>query len=233
MDSDAQKRAAAGAALDLVEDGMRLGLGSGSTAEHFVRALGERVAAGLSVVGVPSSSRTEALAEETGVPLTTLRETPRLDLCIDGADEIDPGFNLIKGGGGALLREKIVAYAAARRIIIADASKQVDVLGAFPLPIEVLLFGAGATVLAIQKTLDDMGFCGVIKIRMANGKSYVTDNGNWIFDIAALDIVDPAALAAALIAIPGVMAHGLFTGLADTVILGTPTGLDIRHKDAT
>ncbi len=231
MTADEQKRVAALAALDFVEDGMRLGLGTGSTAAHFVIGLAERVSGGLSVVGVPTSEATRDLAEQTGVPLTTLDETPELDLCVDGADEIDPDFNLIKGGGGALLREKIVAHAAARLIVIADGSKTSERLGSFDLPIEVLPFGAKATVRAIEKAAGAVGVNGAIAQRLKGGAPYVTDNGNWIFDAAFRDIADPGSLAAALAAVPGVVEHGLFVEMANCVILGTDAGVDIRQKD--
>ena len=151
MTPEALKRQAAARALEYVRPGMRLGLGTGSTARHFVELLGERVRAGLDVIGVPTSEATRADAERAGVPLTTLEETPHLDLTVDGADEIGPGLALIKGGGGALLREKIVAAASDRMIVIADESKLVPVLGAFPLPIEIVRFGQGATTLALSR----------------------------------------------------------------------------------
>src|SRR6476660_6972200 len=150
MNIEAQKRAASARALDFVRPGMRLGLGTGSTARHFVELLGEKVRAGLDVVAVPTSETTAADARRCGVPLTTLEETPQLDLTIDGADEIDPDLTLIKGGGGALLREKIVAAASARMIVIADESKWVSLLGVFPLPIEIAPFGAAATLRAVE-----------------------------------------------------------------------------------
>src|SRR5271169_1328555 len=153
MNADAQKRAAAARALEFVRPGMRLGLGTGSTARHFVELVGERVRAGLKVVAVPTSQATRADAERAGIPLTTLDETPELDLTVDGADEIAPDLSLIKGGGGALLREKIVAAASARMIVIADRSKWVAALGRFPLPIEVVPFGLGATLRAIEKAI--------------------------------------------------------------------------------
>ena len=149
MDMDGLKRQAAARALEHVRDGMKLGLGTGSTAKHFVELLGEKVAAGMRVIGVPTSEATRADAERCKIPLTTLDEVDRLDLTVDGADEIDPAFNLIKGGGGALLREKIVAAASDRMIVIADDSKWVDVLGRFPLPVEVIPFGLAATQLAV------------------------------------------------------------------------------------
>ncbi len=210
---------AARAALDQVQDGMRLGIGTGSTAEEFVRVLAERVAGGLSVIGVPTSERTAALCKELGVPLTTLDETPELDLTIDGADEIGPGLGLIKGGGGALLREKIVAAASQRMIVIADKTKMVESLGRFPLPIEVNAFGLRATVVAIEKVAKELGLEGPLAVRERDGKPFVTDGGHLIVDASFGRIPDPRALAIALNAIPGVVEHGLFLDLADTAFV--------------
>lgn len=210
---------AARAALDQVQDGMRLGIGTGSTAEEFVRVLAERVAGGLSIIGVPTSERTAALCKELGVPLTTLDETPELDLTIDGADEIGPELGLIKGGGGALLREKIVAAASQRMIVIADKTKMVESLGRFPLPIEVNAFGLRATVVAIEKVAKELGLEGPLAVRERDGKPFVTDGGHLIVDASFGRIPDPRALAIALNAIPGVVEHGLFLDLADTAFV--------------
>ena len=223
--SDSLKRRAAEAALDFVEDGMRLGLGSGSTAAHFVRLLGERVHAGLKVVGVPTSGRTEEIAREAGVPLTTLDETPELDLDIDGADEIGPSLALIKGGGGALLREKIVANASKRMIVVADSAKRVSELGAFPLPIEVVAFGMKATIRAIEKAAGELGLEPVIALRSTGGAAFVTDNGNRVLDASFGRIPDPEALAERLAGIPGIVEHGLFLGLADLALVASPEGV--------
>ncbi|QCI65507.1 ribose-5-phosphate isomerase RpiA [Phreatobacter stygius] len=227
-DPEALKRDAAAKALSFVEDGMRLGLGTGSTAKHFVDLLAERVAGGLRVIGVPTSEVTRAQAERLNVPLTTLDETPELDLTIDGADEIDPALNLIKGGGGALLREKIVASASARMIVIADASKQVATLGRYPLPIEVNLFGLEATRRAVAKVLDAAGCPGPLNLRKkADGHVFVTDGGHMILDAACERIADPVALAARLHAVPGVVEHGLFIGLASFAIIASPGGAEV------
>lgn len=227
-DAEALKRDAAAKALTFVEGGMRLGLGTGSTARHFVDLLAERVRAGMAVVGVPTSEATRRQAESLGVPLTTLDETPELDLTIDGADEIDPQLDLIKGGGGALLREKIVAAASARMIVIADGSKQVDALGRFPLPIEVNAFGLGATRRAVGKVLDAAGCPGPIHVRKAaDGHVFVTDGGHMILDAACGRIPDPAKLAAQLHAVPGVVEHGLFIGLATFAIIASPGGAEV------
>ncbi|WP_295812903.1 ribose-5-phosphate isomerase RpiA [uncultured Nitratireductor sp.] len=210
---------AARAALDRVQDGMRLGIGTGSTAEEFVRLLAERVAVGLSVIGVPTSERTAALCRELRVPLTTLDETPELDLTVDGADEIGPRLGLIKGGGGALLREKIVAAASQRMIVIADKSKLVETLGRFPLPIEINVFGLGATTVAVEKAAHGLGLNGSLTIRQRDGKPFVTDGGHLIIDASFGRIPDPRALATALNAVPGVVEHGLFLDLADTAFV--------------
>ena len=219
------KRRAAQAAIAHVREGMRLGLGSGTTMAHFVELLGRRVAEGLSVIGVPTSEKTAALARRAGVPLTTLDETPELDLAVDGADEIGPGLALIKGAGGALLREKIVANASERMIVIADAGKRVLELGAFPLPIEVAAFGLTATALAIERATIELGLNAALDVRLNNGAPYVTDGGNRIIDASFGRIPDPEALAGRLAGIPGVIEHGLFLGLADLALLASPDGV--------
>ncbi len=210
---------------------MKLGLGTGSTAAHAVRRLGERVAEGLDIVGVPTSEATATLAREVGVPLTTLDETPALDLTIDGADEFDPQLRLIKGGGGALLREKIVAAASSRMVVIADASKQVEMLGGFPLPIEIVRFGAVTTRLAVEKVLAICGCVGPLNLREADGVAFVTDEGHLILDADIGRIPEPERLAAYLAAVPGVVEHGLFIGLAELAIVagnGTVTHVTPR-----
>jgi ribose 5-phosphate isomerase A len=226
-----QKREAAARALAFVEPGMRLGLGTGTTAKHFVALLGEKVAAGLQVVGVPTSEATRAQAESLSIPLATLDEVPALDITVDGADEVGPDLVLIKGGGGALLREKIVASASARMIVIADASKWVSVLGGFPLPIEVVPFGFSAVLQAIEKAITAAGCRGRLEIRRTkDGHPFVTDGGHWIVDAALGRITDPTALATRLDGIAGVVDHGLFIGLADTVILAGPDGARLIEK---
>lgn len=230
MSTDLKDRAAA-AALAHVEPGMRLGLGTGSTAERFVARLGAAVAAGLDVVGVPTSERTFAQASALGIKLTTLDDCPELDLTIDGADEIGPGLALIKGGGGALLREKIVASASRAMIVIADASKAVDTLGAFPLPIEVNAFGLEATRRAILTAAARLDLAPAITLRHAvDGARYVTDGGHLILDASFRRIPDPEALATALSAIPGVVEHGLFIGIATLAIVAGPDGVITLHR---
>lgn len=225
-DADTYKRAAAARAVELVSDGMRLGLGTGSTARPFVELLGERVRGGLKVVGVPTSEATREIATRVGVPLTTLDETPELDLTVDGADEIGPDLTLIKGGGGALLREKIVAAASHRMVVIADQTKWVETLGRFPLPIEVNPFGLAATRQAIARVIADCGLSGAMTVRPgAGGHPFVTDGGHWIIDAALGRIPDPKTLADRLAAVPGVVEHGLFVGLASMAILAGPGGV--------
>ncbi|THF59920.1 ribose-5-phosphate isomerase RpiA [Ollibium composti] len=229
MNASELKVEAARAALAHVGDGMRLGIGTGSTAEAFVRLLAEKVAGGLTVIGVPTSERTAALCLEVGVPLSTLDDTPELDLTIDGADEIDPDLSLIKGGGGALLREKIVAAASHRMIVIADASKIVDTLGRFPLPIEVNKFGLRATELAIAAAAENLGLSGPVALRMTGAAPFVTDGGHFILDASFGRIPDTRALSNALHAIPGVVEHGLFIGLASAAIVAGSDGIKTVH----
>lgn len=231
MTLDGLKRQAAGRALDHVRDGMRLGLGTGSTARHFVELLGERIRAGLKVIGVPTSEATRADAERWGIPLTTLDEIDRLDLTVDGADEVDHGLNLIKGGGGALLREKIVAAASDRMIVIADDTKWVERLGRFPLPIEVIPFGLAATRRAIEDAFAKCAVSGQMVVRKrADGHAFVTDGGHWIADARLGEIPDAPRLAALLNPIPGVVEHGLFIGLASTVVLAGSQGIRVVER---
>lgn len=228
--TEAAKRAAALGALGFVEPGMRLGLGTGSTAEWLIPLLAARAAeAGgwkaLDLFCVPTSSRTRAAAEAAGLRCGDLDEVDALDLAIDGADELDPALRLIKGGGGALFQEKIVAAAAARMIVIADGSKQVADLGAFPLPIEATRFGLGATRRHVAACLAAADVDGrAIALRMNGETPYVTDEGNLILDLDLGRIGDPPALAAALGAIPGVVETGLFIAIADTASIGRADG---------
>jgi ribose 5-phosphate isomerase A len=231
MDVEGQKRAAAERALAYVRPGMRLGLGSGSTARQFIDLLGARVRAGLSVVGVPTSAATQKQAEGLGIPLTTLDETPELDLTIDGADEIAPDLSLIKGGGGALLHEKIVASASAAMMVIADQSKWVAVLGRYPLPVEVVPFGLTATRRAVEAAAASIGAPKPARLRRsADGHAFVTDSGHWILDVALERIAEPEVLARRLSAIPGVVEHGLFIHVARTAIIAGPDGVRIVER---
>ena len=231
MDVETQKRAAAARALEFVRPGMRLGLGTGSTAKHFVELLAERVAQGLGVLAVPTSEATRALAQRLGITLTTLDETPALDLTVDGADEIAPDLILMKGGGGALLREKIVAAASATMVVIADQSKWVQRLGRFPLAIEIAPFGATATARAVEAAAAAAGCPALAVLRKTlDGHAFVTDGGHWLIDAQLRHIADPVALAARLAGVPGVMEHGLFIGLARTAIVAGPEGVRLVER---
>lgn len=212
---DREKEAAAAAALELVQPGQIVGLGSGSTATCFVKFLAERVRQGLKVTGIPTSQATKELAEQLGIPLTTLDAHPQIDIDIDGADEIDPHLNLIKGGGGAFLREKVIASVSKRFVVIADSIKQVKQLGRFPLPVEVIAFAQSLIAPQIQK----LGAQVVLR-RHADGTVYVTDEGHHILDCTFGVIEDPPALAAAIRKIPGVVEHGLFIGMAEMALIG-------------
>ena len=226
-DADGQKLAAAAEAVKLVEPGMTLGLGTGSTAAKMVEVLAERVRGGLNVVCVPTSEATRKLAEAAGLKLSTLDALPHLDLTIDGADEVDPILTLIKGGGGALLREKIVATASDRMVVIADVSKKVANLGRFPLPVEIVPFGATATRNMVAAMVREIGCEGTIGLRLDKaGKPFVTENGNLILDCSFGRIVEPFDLAAALRIIPGVIEHGLFIGLCDQAFIAGPDGVE-------
>ena len=227
--NDDPKWRAAKAAMAEVRSGMRLGLGTGSTAKHFVDLVGAAVGDGLDVICIPTSEATDAQARSLGIRLTTLEETPELDLTVDGADEITPDLTLIKGAGGALLREKIVASASRRMIVIADASKRVEVLGGrYPLPIEVNHFGLGVTFLAVQRVMREFGAEGGLKRRlMPDGNAFVTDGGHAILDASFGRIPRPEALAKALVDIPGVVEHGLFIGLCKRAYVAGAAGVDV------
>jgi ribose 5-phosphate isomerase A len=228
LSPDDSKQLAAAKALELVTPGMRLGLGTGTTAAHFVALLGAQVAKGLDVICVPTSERTRTLAALHSIPLTTIDASPELDLTVDGADEFDPKLRLIKGGGGALLREKIVAMASKRMIVIADSSKLAAVLGKFPLPVEVNVFGLEATRRMILAAAKACGCEGEVCLRKTpGGRAFVSDNGHYIVDCFFGAIADPDRLADRLSAIPGVAEHGLFIGIAKAVISAGPAGIEI------
>lgn len=216
------KRAAAEAAVALVESGMRVGLGTGSTASLFVEALARRR---LDIVAVPTSEATRRQAEALGIRLATLEELPELDLVVDGADEIDPALDLVKGGGGALLREKLVAAASTRMVVIADASKRVERLGRFPLPVEIVPFGVETTRRRVAACLARHGLPDGATLRAGTAGPFVTDGGNLILDLALGAIPDAAGLGADLKAILGVVEHGLFVGLASRALIGGPGGV--------
>ena len=226
-DSEKLKRQAAERAMAFVRPGMKLGLGTGSTARHFVDLIGEAVKRGLDVVGVPTSEATFRQAQALGVPLATLDEIAELDLTVDGADEIDPALRLIKGGGGALLREKIVASSSRRMVAIADSTKRVARLGRFPLPVEVVPFGLASTRRRVERAAASVGLGGAIELRRRDGAIFVTDGGHYILDCAFGAIPDPDALNQALAAVCGVVEHGLFIGMATTAIFAGPNGIEL------
>jgi ribose 5-phosphate isomerase A len=228
---DDYKVQAARAAIDLVKPGMKLGLGTGSTAYHFVEAVGELVRNGLEVLCVPTSEATRSHAEKLRIPLSSLDETPQLDLTVDGADEIDDQLRLIKGGGGALLREKIVATASDRMVVIADESKMSETLGSHPLPVEVVRFGLRATTRLIEALAAEAGCEGEVRLRPGQGDlPFITDQGNLIVDCAFHTIPEPEVLAFALKRVPGVVEHGLFLGLADVAIVAGRGGVQVIRR---
>jgi len=215
MANDREKEAAALAAVKLVRDGDIVGLGTGSTAAYAIRFLGQRVQAGLKIRGIPTSIHTQEAAASLGIPLTTLDEFQKIDITIDGADEVDPKLRLIKGGGGALLREKIVASASRNLVIIADSSKRVSMLGKFPVPVEVIKFAEAVVANKIA------AFGAEVVVRGASsGRPFITDEGNHILDCNFGQIPDPPALARRLENTPGVVEHGLFIGMASAVLIG-------------
>jgi len=215
MANEAEKEAAGRAGAKLVRDGDVVGLGTGSTAYFAVVALGERVKAGLKIVGIPTSVQTADLARSVGIQLTTLDEHPEIDITIDGADELDPRLNLIKGGGGALTREKVIASASKKMVVVADSSKVVSVLGKFPLPVEVIAFARAV----VERKIAALGASPKLRTK-ADGSPYITDNGNQILDCSFGKIADPPALALSLSNIPGIVEHGLFIGLAKLALVG-------------
>lgn len=219
------KRLAGERAAEFVEDGMTIGLGTGTTVYWTLRRLGEMVASGSRVRGVATSKQTEDAAREFGIPLATLADARALDLTIDGADEFDPEFNLIKGGGGALLREKFVALASRRLIVVADESKRVAALGAFGLPVEVVPFAFETTLARIAGT-----GCAPRLRATSEGAPYVTDNGNYIADCACGAINDPAELHRRLKLLPGVIETGLFVGMVDAVIVAGESGVEVLER---
>ena len=225
-DRNAEKHAAATAALEHIEAGMSVGLGTGSTAEILVRLLADRMKGGLTLTAaVPTSERTEALGRALGLPIAPLDVAPMLDVCIDGADEVDPQLNLIKGGGGALLREKIVASASKKRVIMVDGSKVVPVLGPFGLPVEVIPFA----VPVVSRAIEQLG--GRPTLRVRDGQPFMTDENNRILDCDFGGIDAPSTLAARLNAIPGVVEHGLFCDMTEVVLIGRGGAVDKRVKE--
>jgi ribose 5-phosphate isomerase A len=214
MANDAEKEVAARASLKYVREGQVVGLGTGSTATIAIRLLGELVRGGLKIRGIPTSIASRDLAMQLGIPLTTFDEVQQIDVTIDGADEFDPALNLIKGGGGALLREKVVASATKQQVIVTDSSKQVQVLGKFPLPVEVIGFAEPL----VAKEIADLG-ARVVQRKDSAGKPYLTDEGHHILDCHFGEIPDPPALARRLSDMPGIVEHGLFVGMASVVLM--------------
>jgi len=225
MAYDQEKQSAAQASLRFVRDGNVVGLGTGSTAAYAVRFLAARVQAGLKIRAIPTSSQTRDSARTAGIPLTTLDEIQQIDVTIDGADEFDPQLNLIKGGGGALLREKIVASASRLVVIIADSSKQAQVLGKFPLPVEVIPFAQAL----IARKIEALG--ARVELRqVTDGKPFITDEGHHILDCHFGQIPDPPALARKLETMPGIVEHGLFIGMANVVLVAKGTEVQELHR---
>ena len=227
MTADEQKKAVGFAAMDYVKDGMKVGLGTGSTAAWFVKAIAEAVKDGMKLTLVSTSVQTTALAESLGLVIRDINDVGTLDVCVDGADEIGDGLALIKGGGGALLREKLIWEQAKSCIVIADAGKHVPVLGKFPLPIEVEPFAYKGTVNRISDVLAEFDITMMPVMRKKDGANWITDGGNLIFDVACGAIHEPAGLAAALKSVTGVVDHGLFLDLAEVALLGTESGVKV------
>jgi ribose 5-phosphate isomerase A len=225
VSADDQKKAAAEAALKFIEPGMKVGLGTGSTANHFTRALAAKVKKGLDVTCVPTSRATYELAKSLGLKLTTLEADPRLHYTVDGADEFDPQFRLIKGGGGALLIEKIVATSSRIMVTIVDESKKVQKLGKFPLPVEVIPFGVRATAWKMEMAFEKLKIKPKMTVRSKDGKTFRTESGNAIIDCACGEINDPDRLDVMLNNIPGVVNNGLFVGISGVILMGTDKGV--------
>ncbi len=224
MDVEIMKKLAGEKAAERVKDGMIVGLGTGSTVKYTILKLGEMISNGLDIIGIPTSKNTEKLAKSLGIKLASIDDYPEIDLTIDGADEVDPSLNLIKGGGGALLREKIVAHASKYEIIVVDERKLKEYLGEFPLPVEVVQFGWKRTKLCLEK----LGCSATLRLR--DGEPYITDNGNYILDCKFGTIKNPAELEKRIDEIPGVVEVGLFVNLADEVYIGKKDCVKIMRK---
>ena len=230
MTADEQKKAAAIAALEYVKAGNKVGLGTGSTANHFITALAEKVRGGFDVECVATSRASFQLASSLGLKMTTLEKQAHLDVTVDGADEFDGNFQLIKGGGGALLVEKIVATSSRYMVVIADQSKKVNALGKFPLPVEVVPFGVNATAWKIERALKLCDLKGKMQLRLKDGKPFVTDSGNAIIDVTIGHIPEPRRLDNLIKSIPGVVDHGLFIDICGIIMMGTDDGVQTFRK---
>ena len=230
MTADEQKKAAAMAALEYVKAGSKVGLGTGSTANHFITALAEKVRGGFDVECVATSRASFQLASSLGLKMTTLEKQAHLDVTVDGADEFDGNFQLIKGGGGALLVEKIVATSSRYMVVIADQSKKVNALGKFPLPVEVVPFGVNATAWKIERALKLCDLKGKMQLRLKDGKPFVTDSGNAIIDVTIGHIPEPRRLDNLIQSIPGVVDHGLFIDICGIIMMGTDDGVQTFRK---
>ena len=230
MTADEQKKAAAMAALEYVKAGSKVGLGTGSTANHFITALAEKVRGGFDVECVATSRASFQLASSLGLKMTTLEKQAHLDVTVDGADEFDGNFQLIKGGGGALLVEKIVATSSRYMVVIADQSKKVNALGKFPLPVEVVPFGVNATAWKIERALKLCDLKGKMQLRLKDGKPFVTDSGNAIIDVTIGHIPEPRRLDNLIKSIPGVVDHGLFIDICGIILMGTDDGVQTVRK---
>lgn len=230
MTADEQKKAAAIAALEYVKAGNKVGLGTGSTANHFITALAEKARGGFDVECVATSRASFQLASGLGLKMTTLEKQAHLDVTVDGADEFDGNFQLIKGGGGALLVEKIVATSSRYMVVIADQSKKVNALGKFPLPVEVVPFGVNATAWKIERALKICDLKGKMQLRLKDGKPFVTDSGNAIIDVTIGHIPEPRRLDNLIKSIPGVVDHGLFIDICGIIMMGTDDGVQTFRK---
>ena len=230
MTADEQKKAAAMAALEYVKAGSKVGLGTGSTANHFITALAEKARGGFDVECVATSRASFQLASGLGLKMTTLEKHAHLDLTVDGADEFDGNYQLIKGGGGALLVEKIVATSSRYMVVIADQSKKVNALGKYPLPVEVVPFGVNATAWKIERALKICDLKGKMQLRLKDGKPFVTDSGNAIIDVTIGHIPEPRRLDNLIKSIPGVVDHGLFIDICGIILMGTDDGVQTFRK---
>ena len=228
--SKEKKIIAAKKAFEYVEEGMKLGLGTGSTADEFTKILSDNVKDGFEIICIPTSENTKKLAESLEIPLGNLEDYNILDLTIDGADEIDDNLSLLKGGGGALLREKIIAFNSKKMIVIADDSKKVNKLGDFKLPIEIITFEHDTTIKRVLEKLDAIGYSGTANLRMENDKPFQTDSKNLIYDLSIGLIKEPSIINDLLNSIPGVVENGLFVDMANIVILGEMDGVKIIEK---